>query len=173
MVIKSSQISPGTTLSLEGKIYRVEISVKVSPSKGLPFIKTKLRDLISDEVIEKNFKIDQSIEDVSLSERSLEFLYLEGKEYLFLDIDELDEVLVSKDVVGDKFNYLKEGIQIKAMFYGETIFSIELPQFLEFMIIKLEDIQSQVSVSSAVKLAVLEAGAKVEVPLFLEVGDIY
>lgn len=172
MVVTSNQISPGTTLSLDGKIYRVETSVKVTVVKGVPFIKTKLKNLMSDEVIEKSFKLDQAIEEVTLSERRLEFLYLEGKDYLFLDIDELDEVLVSSDVVGEKVNYLKEGIQIKAMFYGVAIFSIELPQFLELMIVKLEDMKSKVSVSSASKIAILETGAKVEVPLFIEVGDI-
>ena len=80
--------------------------------------------------------------------------------------------MVSSDVVGEKVNYLKEGIQIKAMFYGSAIFSIELPQFLELMIVKLEDMKSKVSVSSASKIAILETGAKVEVPLFIEVGDI-
>lgn len=172
MAVTSNQISPGTTLSLDGKIYRVETSVKVTVAKGVPFIKTKLKNLMSDEVIEKNFKLDQAIEEVTLTERRLEFLYLEGKDYLFLDIDELDEVLVSSDVVGEKVNYLKEGIQIKAMFYGVAIFSIELPQFLELMIVKLEDMKSKVSVSSASKIAILETGAKVEVPLFIEVGDI-
>lgn len=172
MAVTSNQISPGTTLSLDGKIYRVETSVKVTVAKGVPFIKAKLKNLMSDEVIEKNFKLDQAIEEVTLSERRLEFLYLEGKDYLFLDIDELNEVLVSSDVVGEKVNYLKEGIQLKAMFYGVAIFSIELPQFLELMIVKLEDMKSKVSVSSASKIAILETGAKVEVPLFIEVGDI-
>jgi len=172
MAVTSNQISPGTTLSLDGKIYRVETSVKVTVTKGVPFIKTKLKNLMSDEVIEKNFKLDQVIEEVTLNERRLEFLYLEGKDYLFLDIDELDEVVVSSDVVSEKVNYLKEGIQIKAMFYGNAIFSIELPQFLELMIVKLEDMKSKVSVSSASKIAILETGAKVEVPLFIEVGDI-
>jgi len=172
MAVTSNQISPGTTLSLDGKIYRVETSVKVTVTKGVPFIKTKLKNLMSDEVIEKNFKLDQVIEEVTLNERRLEFLYLEGKDYLFLDIEELDEVVVSSDVVSEKVNYLKEGIQIKAMFYGNAIFSIELPQFLELMIVKLEDMKSKVSVSSASKIAILETGAKVEVPLFIEVGDI-
>lgn len=172
MAVTSNQIAPGTTLSLEGKIYRVETSVKVTVPKGVPFIKAKLKNLMSDEMIEKNFKLDQVIEEVTLSERNLEFLYLEGKDYLFLDINALDEVLVTADVVGDKVNYLKEGIQIKAMFYGETIFSIELPQFLELMIVKLEDIKSKISVASSNKMAILETGAKVEVPLFVEVGDI-
>ena len=172
MVITSNQISPGIILSLDGKIYRVETSIRVAVPKGAPFIKTHLKNLISDEVIEKNFKLNQTIEEVTLNERRLEFLYLEGKDYLFLDIDELDQVLVSVDVVGDKVNYLKEGTQIKAIFYGKTIFSIELPQFLELTIVKLEDIQSKVSVSSASKIAILETGAKVEIPLFIEVGDV-
>ena len=79
---------------------------------------------------------------------------------------------LSSAIVGDKVNYLKEGIQIKAIFYGDTIFSVELPQFLELMTIKLEDLKSKISVSSASKIAILETGAKVEVPLFIEVGDI-
>ncbi|MCB1067212.1 MAG: elongation factor P [Simkania sp.] len=168
----SNQISPGMTLSIDGKIYRVEFSVRVTVAKGVPFIKTKLKDLMSDEVIEKNFKVDQPVEEVTLSERRLEYLYLEGKDHLFLDVGELEEVLVPAAVVGDKVNYLKESIQLKAMFYGDTIFSIELPQFLELMVMKLEELESKVSVSNASKLALLETGARVEVPLFIEVGDI-
>lgn len=107
MATTSNQISPGTTLSLDGKIYRVETSVKVTVAKGVPFIKTKLKNLMSDEVIEKNFKVDQEIDEVNLSERRLEFLYLEGKDYLFLDIDELDEVLVATDVSTSKLSLLE------------------------------------------------------------------
>lgn len=168
----SNQISPGMTLSLDGKIYRVEFSVRVTVPKGVPFVKTKLKDLMSDEVVEKNFKVDQPIDEVTLGERRLEYLYLEGKGHLFLDIDKLEEALVPSNVVGDKVNYLKEGIQVKSMFYGDTVFSIELPQFLELLIVKLEDLESKVSVSSASKIAILETGARVEVPLFIEVGDI-
>lgn len=165
-------ISPGMTISLDGKIYRVETSVKVTVARGVPFIKTKLKNLMSDEMIEKNFKLDQVVEEVTLSERKLEFLYLEGKDYLFLDVGSLDQVTVAVDVVGDRVNYLKEGIQAMALFYGKTIFSIELPQFLELAIVKLEDMKSKVAVSHATKIAILETGAQVEVPLFIEVGDI-
>lgn len=168
----SDQISPGMTLSLDKEVYRVESSVKVSVAKGVPFIKTKLRNLVTDAIIEKNFKLDQPIEEVSLHERTLEFLYLEGKSYLFLDIDELEEVLVSTKVVSEKVSYLKEGIQVKAKFYGKTIFSIELPQFLELLVAKTEELRSKVSVSNPSRLGTLETGAKVEVPLFIEVGDI-
>lgn len=171
-MIKSSQISPGITISIDNEIYRVESSVKVSMAKGVPFIKTKLKNLMTEEVIEKNFMLDQEIEDVKLSERQLEYLYLDGKFHLFLDITTLDQVPVKQSIIEDKVNFLKEGTEIKAMFYGDTIFSIELPQFLELMIVKTEDIDPNSSVSGSSKIAILETGAKIEVPMFIESGDV-
>ncbi len=171
-MITSNQISPGTTIELDSKIYRVESSVKVSVAKGVPFIKTKLKDLTSGEVIEKNFKVGQEIKEVSLKQRRLEFLYTEGKDFVFLDIDDLDNVSVSRDVIGDKVNFLKEGIQLKAMFYGDTIFSVELPQFLELMVIKTETPEAKISVSGSNKIATVETGAQIEVPMFIETGDV-
>src|SRR5262245_19772679 len=105
----SNQLAPGMTLSIDGKIYRVESCVKVTVAKGVPFIKTKLKNLLSDEVIEKNFKLGQPVQDVSLTERKLEYLYLEGKDYLFLDVGNLEQVLVPSQVISEKVNYLKEG----------------------------------------------------------------
>ena len=168
----SNQLAPGMTLSLDGKIYRVESCVKVTVSKGVPFFKTKLKDLLSDDVIEKNFKLNQPIQDVSLEERKLEYLYLEGKDYLFLDVGNLEQVLVPSQIIGDKINYLKEGTDLKAMFYGSTIFSVELSQFLELMVVKTEEGHSAAHVANATKVAILETGAKVEVPMFIESGDI-
>lgn len=168
----SNQLVPGMTLSIDGKIYRVESCVKVTVAKGVPFIKTKLKNLLSDEVIERNFKLNQPIQDVSLGERRLEYLYLQSKDYLFLDIGNLEQVLVPSQIIGDKVNYLKEGIEVKAMFYGDSIFSVELPQFLELMVIKTEESQSAMHVANATKLCILETGAKVEVPMFIESGDI-
>src|SRR3989442_701470 len=110
----ANQITPGMTLNLEGKIYRVETSVKVTVAKGTPFIKAKLRNLVDDTMIEKNFKPDQTVQEVSLIERNLEFLYPEGKEYLFLDVGNLEQVLVPSQVLVDQIHYLKEGIQVKA-----------------------------------------------------------
>lgn len=166
----ANQITPGMTLNIDGKIYRVESSVKVTAAKGTPFVKTKLRNLITEETIEKNFKLDQTVQEVSLLERNLEFLYPEGKEYLFLDIGNLEQVLVPANILADRVHYLKEGIQVKAMFYGDTIFAVELPQFLEIMVVKTEG--AEAARSATTKKAVLETGAKIDVPLFIESGDV-
>ncbi len=170
--LTSNQITPGIMISLDKKIYRVESAVKVTVPKGTPFIKTKLRDVVTDGTIEKNFKEGQVVQEVTLDEHALEFLYTEGKDYLFLDAGNLEKVLVSKNILGDKINYLKEAIEVKAMFYGDTIFSIELPQFLELMVIKTEMDEAVAQMANATKLAFLETGAKIEVPLFIETGDI-
>jgi elongation factor P len=170
-MVLSSQINPGMTLSINQKLYRVESSVKVTVPKGAPFIKTKLRDLTNNKVVEKNFKLDQEVDEVSLRERTLEFLYIEGKDYLFIDIHNLDQVYVPISIVAEKANYLKEGIEVKASFFGDKVFSIELPQFLELMISKTEE-EETVPRTNGTKIAILETGAKVEVPLFIEVGDI-
>jgi elongation factor P len=166
----SNHITPGMTISLNGKLYRVESSVKVTVPKGTPFIKTKLRDLTSNDVLEKNFKLNQAVKDVSLTERRLEFLYLEGKDYLFLDIGNLEQVLIPGQIIGNKVNYLREGVEIRASFYGDTIFAVELPQFLELMVAKVENYAG--SAANATKVALLDTGAKVEVPPFIEAGDI-
>lgn len=171
-MIKSHHITPGMTLSINGKLYQVESSVKVTVPKGTPFIKTKLRDLTKNKVIEKNFKLNQEINDVSLEQRVLEFLYIEGKDYLFLDIHSFDQVLVPASVVSDKTRYLKEGTELHASFYGDTIFSIELPHFLELMVAKTEGEKEMSPLSNITKIAILETGARVEVPSFIEVGDI-
>lgn len=171
-MVSSNQISPGIILKINDRLYRVESSVKVTVAKGTPFIKTKLRDLSNDEVIEKNFKPDQQVEDVSLKERPLEFLYLEGNGYLFLDITNLEQVLIPASIVGDNVNFLKEGVLLTAKYYGNEVFAVELPQFLELMVSKLEGDDIDEPVANIERLAILETGAKVEVPAFIEIGDI-
>lgn len=171
-MVASTQITPGMTISIGSKLYRVESSVKVTVPKGTPFIKTKLRDLSSNDIIEKSFKPDQSVKDVTLSEKNLEFLYPEGKDYLFIDIGSLNQILIPANIIGENINYLKEGTDLKATFYGDTIFSVELPQFLEIMIGKTEGGTSSGPLGSSNKIAILETGARVEVPPFIEVGDI-
>lgn len=169
----SNHITPGMTISLNGKLYRVEASVKVTVAKGTPFIKTKLRDLAEDKVIEKNFKLNQAVKDVSLVEKRLEFLYLEAKDYLFLDIGNLEHVLVPPEVIGDNVQFLKEGIELRATFYGDTVFAVELPQFLELMVAKIEPKEHISHITgNQVRTAILETGAKIEAPPFIESGDI-
>lgn len=168
----SNQLNPGMVLNINGKLFRVESSVRVTAPKGAPFIKTKLKDMSSGKVVEKNFKLNQPLKDVALLERRLEFLYLEGKSYLFLDVENLEQVLVPPDIIGKKATYLKEGVELKASLYGDSVFSVDLPQFLELMVAKTENPSGGVPTANVTKVAILETGARIEVPPFIEAGDI-
>lgn len=170
-MVTSNQIAPGMTLLIGGKLFRVESSVKVTVPKGQPFIKTKLRGLDNDKVVEKNFKPGQDVKEVMLAECKIEYLYLEGKDYLFLDTQTLDQILVSPKIIGEKVDFLKEGVQINATVFGDQIFSVELPQFLELMVAKTEPLPEG-ALTSATKKAILETGAEIEVPRFIETGDV-
>ena len=172
MTTSTSQITPGMIINIRKKIYRVESAVKVTVTKGSPFTKTKLKDLMTDEMVEKNFKQGQKVEEVALNERKMEFLYPEGKDYLFLDTNNLEQVLVPANIIAEKTNYLKEGVDVTAKFYGDTIYSIELPQFLELMVMKAESVENALQMADATKKVTLETGATVEVPLYIESGDI-
>jgi len=171
-MVTSQQLHPGMTLSIRGKLYRVESCVKVTVPKGTPFVKTRLKELTSDKTIEKNFKLNQTVKDVALIERNLEFLYPEGKHYLFLDIDTLEQILVPMDVIGERINFLKESVQLAAAFYGDMVFSVDLPQFLELMVVSVAEEEGKRQVVNVNKNAVLETGAVIGVPRFIEAGDI-
>ncbi len=171
-MMKSQQITPGMTLSLNEKLYRVESSLKVSPTKGAPFIKVQMQDLATDQWEERNFKVGQEVLVVSLEEKKIEFLYPEGQGYLFLDIGTLDTLLIPSSIVGEKSQYLKEGIELETQMYGTSVFSIILPQFLELMVAKVQASNQSDTSTQSTKTAVLETGAKVKVPLFVEVGDV-
>jgi len=169
-MVQANQLTPGMIIELDNDIHRVELSVQVSAPKGDPFIKTKLRDLKTEEVIEKKFKTTQMIDEVKPMDHILEYLYDEKKESIFLDTDSLELVRISPEILGNKVDYLKEGIRIRSKIYKTQIFSVELMQFLELMVVKTEEKDSLGS--NANKFAVLETGAKVDVPLFIEVGDV-
>ncbi len=170
-MVMSHQLAPGMVVSIEGKLYRIESATKVAVPKRAPHIKVKMKDLDSQKVSEKNFKLNQSVQDVALMQRQLEFLYLEGNDYLFLDIDALNQVLVPKKIIQGQVQYLKEGTEIAASFYGETIFSVEVPQFLEIMVARIDREDDEAS-SNTLKRAILETGAELDVPKFIEPGDV-
>ena len=141
------------------------LTVKVGSPKANPFMKCKLRHLLTHEIVEKNFRLNQDVEEVALDERRLEYLYPEGKNHIFLELGTLELLNVEDSIVGKKSHYLKEGVEVKGLGFGSTIFSLELPQFLEIMV-------ASVLEKGGTRFARLETGAEIEVPPFIDVGDV-
>lgn len=171
-MVLASQLTSGMTIMMVKKPYRVESAVKVTAQKANPFVKVKMRNLLSQEVVEKNFRPSQELEEVALEEHRLEYLYPEGKDHVFLDIGTLDVMKVPKEVIGRKVHYLKEGIEVKGSCFGSTIFAVDLPQFLELMVSSIETKEETGKQGGGARIAVLETGASVEVPPFIDVGDV-
>ena len=126
MTVTSNQLVPGMVIIIQKDLFRVESAIKVTVAKGMPFIKTSLKNLTTEDIIEKNFKVDQEVKKVDLHEKILEFLYAEGKKFLFLDMGTLDHRFVEVKVIGESAHFLKEGVRLKAIFYGDKIFSVKL-----------------------------------------------
>jgi elongation factor P len=171
-MVQSSQVTPGMVLSIDGELLRVDSNVKVTLPKGTPFMKARLVHLRTNEVTEKNFKLNQELEEVQLKKCSLEFLYVEGEQFLFLDIDNLDQVFVSEKIVEKQVNFLKEAVVVRATFYGDQVFHLELPQFLELMVTDTQAVESGEVMTGLNKLATLETGAQVLIPPFVDIGDV-
>lgn len=173
-MVASSQLSPGMVIKIGRELMRVESAVKVSAGGAQPYMKVKLIMIPGEEMTERKLKLDQEVEEVTLKEKVLEFLYPEGKKFLFLDIDLLDQVVVEGEVVAERKEYLKEGVQVKASAWGTTIFAIELPQFLELMVVKIQEPTAKQRQKNAAveRFATIETGAIIEVPPFIESGDV-
>ena len=133
-MVLASQLTTGMTIMMAKKPYRVESAVKVSTNKASPFIKVKFLSLANQDALDKNFRPSQELDEVSLEEHRLEFLYAEGSHHVFLDLGTLDLVRVVRDIIGKKIHFLKEGTEVKGACFGQTFFSVELPQFLELMV---------------------------------------
>lgn len=173
-MINANQIAPGVILSLEKKLFCVESISKTLSSNKVSQVQVKLRDIATDFIVDKKFDPSDQLKDVSLSERVLEFLYPDGKDFLFLDIETLEEVRIPTTIIGGRIEYMKAGVQIRASAYSDAIIAIELPQFLELMVANVEDQFVETSLSGNVpsKEATLETGATLRVPTFVEVGDV-
>jgi elongation factor P len=171
-MVLASQLTSGMTIMMAKKPYRVDSAVKVTAQKANPFVKVKLRNLVSQETVEKNFRLTQELEEVALEEHRLEYLYPEDDGHVFLDVGTLDVMKVPKDVVGGKVHYLKEGIEVKGSCFGPTIFAVDLPQFLELMVSSVETKEESGRQGGGARIAVLETGARLEVPPFIDVGDV-
>lgn len=169
--ITNNLLTPGMAVKLDNQLHLVESVVKVTVPKGRSFIKVRFKDLTTEKITEKNLEENQKIEEAILVKKKIEYLYKEENDYLFLDVATLEQILIPQEIIGKKIHFLKEGTDVSAMFCGTSIFSIELPQFLEIQVIKTDTIGSEQSTGGH-KHATLETGATMTVPSFIESGDV-
>ncbi len=143
----------------------------VKPGKGAAFVRIKLRNLKTGNVLERTFRGDEKAESAYVEERKLQFLYSSGELYHFMDQQNFEEIVISKNILSDKIKFLKDNLDVTAQFYKDDPLSINLPNFIVFKITDTEPGIRGDTAKGGTKPAKIETGASIQVPLFVSKGD--
>jgi len=171
VALSINEIKSGVTILVDAEVYMVIETQHVKPGKGAAFVRAKLRNLTNGGIQEKTFRGDEKIEAAFIEERKLQYLYLSGSMYHFMDQDNFEEITISEDNLGDKKKLLKDNLEVAGYFYKNETLNINLPNFIEFKIIHTEPGIKGDTAKSGTKPAKIETGAIVQVPLFIDNGD--
>ncbi len=169
---QASQIRNGMVLNIDNNLWQVVEFQHVQPGKGGAFVRTKIKNLQTGRVIERTFRADEKVNDVRVETKQMQYLYRDGDLFYFMDNETYEQVAVNADLISDAQNFLKEGENVDILFHGSDAVGIELPFFVELQVIETEPGIKGDTVSGATKPAKLETGAVVQVPLFIEEGDV-
>jgi len=143
----------------------------VKPGKGGAFVRTRLKSLVTGNVLDRTFKSGDKVEVPDMEEKEMQYMYKEGVNYYFMDVNTYDQLFVEEENLGDATNYLKEGLTINVSFYKGKAIGVDLPNFVDMVVTKTEPGMKGDTAQNATKPAELESGYVIQVPLFLEEGD--
>ncbi|MCX5716477.1 MAG: elongation factor P [Candidatus Omnitrophica bacterium] len=171
-MISPNDINKGLYIKLDGQLFVVEEFQHIKPGKGGAFVRTKLRNLRIDTVIERTFREVEKIEDVYVDEKSLQFMYHSGPNYHFMDQESYEEIVVGKEMLGHSIDFLKDNTEITAAVHEGEIISVMPPLFVDLKIVSTEPGIKGDTAKSGTKPAELETGITIQVPLFIESGEV-
>lgn len=170
-MISTSDFKNGLTIIYNDQLYKILYFQHVKPGKGGAFVRTKLKDLNSGAIIDKTFRAGEKMEKAVLESRKMQYLYRD-EYYNMMDIKTFEQIQLSGAAIGDTKDYLLENMELSVIFYNGKPISVELPIFIEARVTRTEPGVKGDTVSSSFKPAEIETGAKVQVPLFINNGDI-
>lgn len=170
-MISPNDLNKGLYIKLDGELYVVEDYQNIKPGKGGSFVRTRLRNLKLDTVIERTFREVEKIEDVFVEERRILYLYHSGGTYHFMDKESYEEIVVDKKTLGHSVDFLKDNTEITAAIHDGKIINITPPMFVVLTVTSTEPgIRGDTS-KGGTKPAELETGITIQVPLFIDTGD--
>ncbi len=170
-MIDVNDLRKGVTFTLDGQLYKVLEYSHNKPGRGNATIRTKLVNLKTGVNIERTFQSGDRVQDIRLDHRQAQYLYNDGHLYYFMDMATYEQTPLTAESMGDNINYLKENLEVKLTFYEDQPIDIELPAAVDLKVVESEVGVKGDTASSANKLATTESGLKVQVPLFVNVGD--
>ena len=169
----TSDLRKGLKIMIDNAPYIVVEAQFVKPGKGAAFTRTKMKNLLTGGVIERNIRSGEKMDGANVEDREFTFLYKEGDDaFVFMDKESYDQVSVQATTVDDAWRFLKENLDVGITFYNERAISVNLPNFVEMKVIEAEPGVKGDTATGAVKQAKLETGASINVPLFINEGDV-
>ena len=171
-MISAGDFRNGITIEFEGNVYQIIEFQHVKPGKGAAFVRTKLKNIKSGGVVEKTFRPTEKCPQARIDRRDMQYLYNDGDLYYFMDVQTYDQVALNKETIGDALKFVKENEMVKVCSYNGNVFAIEPPLFVELQITETEPGFAGNTAQGATKPAIVETGAQVSVPLFVNQGDV-
>ena len=171
MSISFNEVTSGMGLNINGDIYIVLDYQHVKPGKGAAFMKSRIKNVKTQQVLEKTFRASDKLDDVVLEERKLQNLYKSTEGVHFMDLTTYEEIVISEGVLGDEAKFLQDNLQITGTCYNNQVLKINLPTFIETDIISTEPGIKGDSSRSGTKPATIDTGATILVPLFISTAD--
>jgi len=163
----------GMTIQMDGNLFTITYFQHVKPGKGGAFVRTKLKNVLSGSVIEKTFRAGEKVDEVRLERRAIQYSYSDGELYYFMDQQTFEMIPLAGRVIGeDQLTYLKENMECEGLVHGDDVISVELPNFVELKIVQTDPGLRGDTATGGTKPAKLETGAVVQVPLFVEEGEV-
>ncbi len=171
-MISAGDFRNGITIELEGNIYQIVEFQHVKPGKGAAFVRTKLKNIVNGGVVEKTFRPTEKCEQAHIDRKDMQYLYQDSGLFYFMDNETYDQVSLGQDTVGDALKFVKENETCKVCSHNGNVFSVEPPLFVELEITETEPGLKGDTATGATKPATVETGAQVNVPLFVNQGDV-
>lgn len=170
-MISSNDFRPGVTIELDGTVWRVVEFLHVKPGKGSAFVRTKLKNAQTGQVIERTFRAGEMVPQANLEKRVMQHTYKDGDDYVFMDMESFEEFRLSAAQIGEKSKYLKEGMEVNILFWKNNVLDVELPNSVVLEVVETDPGVRGDTATGGSKPAILETGAQIMVPLFVAVGD--
>lgn len=172
MTVTINQLKVGLTILHNNIVYQVVGLQHVKPGKGAAFVRTKIKNLKTKAVIEITYRGDDKIEDAFVEEKKLQYLYKQDDVYHFMCQDTYEQVALHEDVLGDNVMFLKDNLEVSALMYFGDVLDIVLPNFVNYEITYTEPGAKGDSARAGTKPATIDSGATIQVPLFIDTGNI-
>ena len=170
-MISAGDFRNGVTLEIEGNVYQIMEFQHVKQGKGAAFVRTKLKNIINGGVVEKTFRPTEKFPAARIDRVDMQYLYSDGDLFHFMNVETYDQIALNADDIGDALKFVKENEMCKVCSYNGNVFAVEPPLFVELEITDTEPGFKGDTATGATKPAVVETGATVYVPLFVEQGD--